>query len=291
MLSGECSLTIVPPTTIDNCSGTITGTTTQPLVYTTQTSGVIHWTFDDLNGNVSYADQVFYIDDIIPPFVSDCPQNMIACENQPVYFNAPNGSDNCSASIVIEQIEGPVSGTIFPLGTTTVAFSLTDEEGNVSYCSFQVTVQQAPDASVSQSGFTLTANLPNANYQWIDCGNNFEPIVGETFQSYNVTANGSYAVVVSNGICSDTSACIEITTVSIITPEEGITLTVYPNPVKDNVTIKTTEPADFNIMDMNEKVVYSGRVENTLTINLNYLANGIYTLRTANGTIRRLVKQ
>ncbi|MDM8161966.1 BspA family leucine-rich repeat surface protein, partial [Labilibaculum sp. K2S] len=50
-ITGECTATAVPPTTSDNCSGTITGTTTDPLSYTTQGTHVINWTFDDGNGN------------------------------------------------------------------------------------------------------------------------------------------------------------------------------------------------------------------------------------------------
>src|SRR5205823_11674400 len=56
-VTGECSATASVPTTTDNCAGTITGTTSDPLTYNTQGTHVIHWSFDDGHGNVTSADQ------------------------------------------------------------------------------------------------------------------------------------------------------------------------------------------------------------------------------------------
>ncbi|WP_299339545.1 hypothetical protein, partial [uncultured Psychroserpens sp.] len=50
-VTGECSATATAPTTTDNCSGTLTGTTSDPLTYNTQGTYTINWTFDDGNGN------------------------------------------------------------------------------------------------------------------------------------------------------------------------------------------------------------------------------------------------
>ncbi|MFN8286477.1 MAG: HYR domain-containing protein [Chitinophagales bacterium] len=47
--------------------------------------------------------------------------------------------DNCS-NAKVERIEGPASGSSFPLGTTKVAYSAIDEAGNKSLCRFNVTV-------------------------------------------------------------------------------------------------------------------------------------------------------
>ena len=43
-VTGECSATATTATTTDNCSGTITGTTTDALTYNTQGTHVITWT-------------------------------------------------------------------------------------------------------------------------------------------------------------------------------------------------------------------------------------------------------
>jgi hypothetical protein len=47
----NCFVNVTPPTTMDNCSGLIVGTTTAPLYYSIQGAYVINWTFDDGQGN------------------------------------------------------------------------------------------------------------------------------------------------------------------------------------------------------------------------------------------------
>ncbi len=56
-VTGECSATATAPTATDNCEGSITGTTTDPLTYTAQGTYTIHWTYDDGNGNTSTQTQ------------------------------------------------------------------------------------------------------------------------------------------------------------------------------------------------------------------------------------------
>ncbi len=56
-VTGDCSATAIIATTTDNCSGTITGTTTDPLIYSAQGNYTINWTFDDGNGNTSTQTQ------------------------------------------------------------------------------------------------------------------------------------------------------------------------------------------------------------------------------------------
>ncbi|WP_370003352.1 PKD domain-containing protein, partial [Winogradskyella sp.] len=51
-ITEECSVALVPPTALDNCAGTIVGTTDDPLEYTTAGNYVVNWSFDDGNGNV-----------------------------------------------------------------------------------------------------------------------------------------------------------------------------------------------------------------------------------------------
>lgn len=67
-LFGECSVTITAaPTATDNCTGTITGTTTDPLSYTTQGTFTVTWTYDDRNGNIASQNQIIVVDDITAP--------------------------------------------------------------------------------------------------------------------------------------------------------------------------------------------------------------------------------
>jgi formylmethanofuran dehydrogenase subunit C len=67
-ITGECSATITsPPTATDNCAGTITGTTTDPLTYSTQGTYSVTWTYDDGHGNTTTQTQNVVIDDVTAP--------------------------------------------------------------------------------------------------------------------------------------------------------------------------------------------------------------------------------
>src|SRR6185436_5612384 len=68
-VTGQCSATATAPTTNDNCSGVITGTTSDDLTYTSQGTYTIHWSFDDGNGNITTATQNVIIHDDIAPEV------------------------------------------------------------------------------------------------------------------------------------------------------------------------------------------------------------------------------
>src|SRR6185436_18613539 len=68
--TGECSVTVTAPTATDNCVGSVTATTSDPLTYTTQGTFTVHWTFNDGNGNSSTANQTVIVDDVTPPTIS-----------------------------------------------------------------------------------------------------------------------------------------------------------------------------------------------------------------------------
>ena len=57
-ITGNC-LTVITaiPTATDNCSGNIVGTTADPLQYSLPGNYIIHWIYDDGNGNVSTQNQ------------------------------------------------------------------------------------------------------------------------------------------------------------------------------------------------------------------------------------------
>ncbi|MEM6725940.1 MAG: T9SS type A sorting domain-containing protein, partial [Bacteroidota bacterium] len=89
------------------------------------------------------------------------------------------------------------------------------------------------DVTLIQNGDTLVSNDDMATYQWIDCSDNSE-IAGATDQEFIPTATGTYAVVVNNNGCIDTSACVlvDITTSILVGLESE--LIVYPNPIQEN---------------------------------------------------------
>jgi hypothetical protein len=148
---GVCSATVNPGTATasDNCdtTPTIVGTRSdnQPLnaSYPKGTT-TIHWTATDDAGNTSSCDQTVTVEDHEPPTIS-CPANIVlepTCPSGAIAtYTAPVGQDNCPGATTT-RTAGGASGTVFPIGTTTVTYSVTDASGNgpVS-CSFTVTVK------------------------------------------------------------------------------------------------------------------------------------------------------
>ena len=66
--TGECSVTVsTAPTATDNCVGSVTGTTTDPLTYNTQGTFTIHWDYDDGHGNISHQNQTVIVKDVTAP--------------------------------------------------------------------------------------------------------------------------------------------------------------------------------------------------------------------------------
>ena len=71
-VEGQCSAEItVTPTAIDNCSGEIAGTTTDPLSYSEQGTHVVTWTYDDGNGNTTTQSQTVVVQDTTPPVIEN----------------------------------------------------------------------------------------------------------------------------------------------------------------------------------------------------------------------------
>lgn len=65
------------------------------------------------------------------------------------------------------------------------------------------------NTSVTQTGNQIAADFITADgYQWLDCNNNFQPILNETNFNLSSVNSGSYAVEISYLNCKDTSECL-----------------------------------------------------------------------------------
>jgi len=62
-----------------------------------------------------------------------------------VIFEEPTVNTTCGLDgLNINQIEGLASGSLFPIGTTTVKYRVTDACGNMEMCSFDVVIEDTP---------------------------------------------------------------------------------------------------------------------------------------------------
>ncbi len=167
--------------------------------------------------------------------------------------------------------------------TTTAAYTVTgtDANGCENTAVSTMTINALPNNATTLNGVVITATQVGATYQWINCANN-TAITGATTQSYTATVNGNYKVRVSNGTCSDTSACVSVTTVGIDTYLNTTGVSVYPNPSNGTFVVTTTEHTKtILVTDIlgNEILAVTPNNNTTTTISLNTQANGIYFVK------------
>src|SRR6185503_12674607 len=105
-------------------------------------------TATDASGNASHASFTVTVRDTIPPVVA-CPANITvhATSVAGAIVNYPSAiaTDTVATALFLSQL--PPSGSQFPIGLTTVRVEAADEQGNVSRCSFDITVANALPAA------------------------------------------------------------------------------------------------------------------------------------------------
>lgn len=127
------------------------------------------------------------------------------CDSVFVTFNLPEGADNCPIGMPT-QIEGPMNGTLVPIGmATNFGFILSDGSNVSDTCRFNITVNPLTVVNISGGtdeyctgeSFTLSVDsIPGATYEWtLPLGNT---VSGSTLSVTDITPGvniGDYTVV------------------------------------------------------------------------------------------------
>jgi len=163
-------------------------------------------------------------------------------------FPSANGCDSAvdlDLSVVITssstQTATSCKSYIYNGQTYTTSGVYLDTFTNIYGCDSVVTLNltiTSPNTNISQSGIILSVpSTPLATYQWINCSTGNTPIAGATATSYTPIVNGSYAVIVSVNGCADTSICKAVVGVGINDFQNENAITIYPNPIQDNISV------------------------------------------------------
>lgn len=106
---------------------------------------------------------------------------------------------------------------------------------------FLTLVGDTADVSVTQNREQLSANnTAGSSYRWLNCQQGFAPISGANSRLFTATANGTYAVEITENGCTDTSACFTVATVSASALQMA-SIQLYPNPATHQVTLVLPE--------------------------------------------------
>lgn len=124
----------------------------------------------------------------------------------------------------------------------------------------------------------------SANYQWLDCEEDFQVIPGATEPIFQVSASGSYAVEVISAVgCIDTSECKEVILSSLESRPLHQTIVVSPNPVRDHLSLnfeqieKEIRVEIFNSQGRTQ-IIPTGTFSSGETIDVSTLPSGLYFL-------------
>ena len=129
-------------TAADNCGSVTLSQSPAPGTLVGYGPHTVTVTADDGRGNTASDTVVFTVNDNTPPVFTSCPVNITLEATCPTgaiaTYATPTATDNCG--VTVTRTSGPASGSVFPIGTTTVVHTADDGHGNTATCTFTVTV-------------------------------------------------------------------------------------------------------------------------------------------------------
>ncbi|WP_394349414.1 T9SS type B sorting domain-containing protein, partial [Flavobacterium luteum] len=219
---GQCTATAKTPTAIDACEGNIIGKTDNDVIYNTQGTYEITWTFTDSKGNTSTAKQKVIVDETNPPTAP-----VLATITGSCFVEVPKPSivDGCSQRV----IEGTTTDELTYNAAGTYLISWTFDNGKGSVSAPQEVIVTATNTDTNgKPGYakcnddidyyikdlkypTLESLLPEgttAGGTWIDEFNPSRIVLvdgKEKFNPYEINT-GDYELkyLTTNGACSST---------------------------------------------------------------------------------------
>ncbi|MBS1547058.1 MAG: HYR domain-containing protein, partial [Bacteroidetes bacterium] len=227
--SGQASITAtdINGGSFDNCSVANLSVSQSQFDCSNLGANSVVLTVTDPSGNSSTCIATVTVVDNSAPGIS-CPAN-IAVSNDPglcgatVNYPLPVVSDNCSTTLTLTG--GLPSGSLFPVGTTTITYLATDATGLTATCSFTVTVEDSEAPSIScqnvsvimdaSGNASITAAMVNGG-STDNCG-----IASITASPTSFTSAGNYPVTLTvTDINGNISTCVANVTVIDNTPPE-----------------------------------------------------------------------
>ena len=149
-----------------------------------------------------------------------------------------------------------------------------------SLVSIYLTVNEV-DTTVISTPPLLSAQAAGVIYQWVYCPD-YLPIADANQQEFTAIENGSYALIITENECVDTSACYDVHTVGIRVQNDLHSIQVFPNPTRGQITLITSEytnAASISLYDVTgkflRKSIYNGH--NALEFNI-IEPTGLYIL-------------
>ena len=187
--------------------------------------------------------------------------------------------DNCTVNPVVTFVSDVSDGLTCP-ETITRTYGIADECGNFINVIQKIRIGANPNFTAFAD--SLTADMQNQNYQWLDCDNGFAPILGATDQTFVPLVSGNYVVEVTTlAGCKDTSTCYYFEFADIIDNNQS-EIIFYPNPATDFLyfQIDNHESVLIQMINLDGKIVLEQTSSDPLTkLNVEVLNSGTYIVK------------
>ncbi|MFN8275905.1 MAG: immunoglobulin domain-containing protein [Chitinophagales bacterium] len=177
------------------------------------------------------------------------------------------------------------SGSSYSFGAQTLNTSGTytrtilNAAGCDSVITLNLFVRQALIVAINNNGWNLTTTAGFTSYQWNLNGN---AIAGANGSDYTAVASGNYSVQVTDVYgCQATSAPILLNGVGVKTIESGVSISLYPNPVQEQLVISTNEAGSWMYMlrDISGRLIQTGTFEQETRLNMMNVEAGLYVVQ------------
>ena len=136
------------------------------------------------------------------------------------------------------------------------------------------------DTTVTIVGETIISNASSATYQWFDCflGENIENAV---LPSITLMEGNSFALIVTQNDCSDTTQCYSLDDIGIHNPRSYMPFKLYPNPANDFIKLELRNSnlsGKVEIFSSYGQILKYKHFRNTdhIILEINSLDNGYY---------------
>ena len=273
------------PIVNDNCgirevTNTFTHTSNASATYPVGTT-IVWWTVVDTYGNTDNCFMNITVIDNLDPVIT-CPES-ITVNNDPgvcealVEVPAPVVTDNCEIVSIVNSYNGTENATdTYPVGTTTVTWTVTDKGGNIATCTMTITVNDtelptiecpgnitvSADAGVCGANVTIPQPVAADNCDINNFTNDFNGTsnasgyyeVGTTTVTWTVTdIHGNVATCTMTVTVTDDEApsiiCPSNIAVSADADACGAEVTIAQPEITDNCEVNTLENNFNNTAD------------------------------------------
>jgi len=182
--------------------------------------------------------------------------------------------------------------------TGSYARSYTTAEGCDSTVHLRIDRQIVDTALIPLTSDTgLTSVAVDAEFRWISCATG-NPIPGATEATFSADS-GSYALVITQNGCTDTSACFTLKNrIGIPEYSTGITANVYPNPSNGtyHLQIQESTQMEVQVINLSGQKILSAKSAKTseMELDISEAPTGVYLLKltTKKGSLLiRLIKK